>query len=79
MSIKFIGRLAILNSKQTDTFFFKHLSIDFLVTIDIVCLIGFYVTSTQYRSYFDVLAFTGGGRPQVPYLALFESRPIDVP
>jgi hypothetical protein len=37
-------------------------------------LIGFYVTSTQYRSCRDVPVFTGGGRPQVPLRALFRAR-----
>jgi hypothetical protein len=37
-------------------------------------LIGFYVTPTQYRSFGEVPAFTGGGRPQVPFHALFQAR-----
>jgi hypothetical protein len=38
-----------------------------------VCF-GFYVTPTQYRSYRDVPAFTGGERPKVPFRAYFRHK-----
>jgi hypothetical protein len=38
-----------------------------------VCLIGFYVTPIQYRSYSDIPALLVEEKPQVPFQALFQA------
>jgi hypothetical protein len=41
-----------------------------------VCLIGCYVTPTHYRVIWRPSSFTGGGRPRVPFCALFQAHTL---